>query len=629
MCVCISAESDLFGPSGRRDQILQSSAQVEMFDEKIDHNVVEASQNSYADLDDENIEFHYKDKIFQYRLADNIKTSKKFDIDFAINRYGRFDSAETRRRLLAHMLDIGIDESVAINYLFPNLDTLVTKIKKTIERAPLDAKQTINTNTEKVFFITPEQVGIRLDETSLYHEIATTYLNCDMLLIDLPTRELIPNIRARDYQKRAYLRADFSTDISRSNADRKHNVKTALASLNRLEIAPNETFSFNKITGRRTKANGYREAKIIINNEYVNGVGGGVCQVSTTLYNSALLAGLEILEANKHSKQVGYVKYGFEHITDPMLELMFAKFNRKGNNPIGISWGTAPPINSLCRGDDQQAKMDFFMALVGEGDMDKGVSVAQKAHNEQSKIVKTIYEKIEPDLDQNHKVIVEYIDNEYKSFTGLIANKITGKFDKPSLVLREVNPTTFAGSLRSPIEIANEINKTNLAKCQGHLSACGIFLKKSNLNRLIKWFDTLPLDLRPEQKVTAILNPNQITLPLCHACSDDMILWGASKDHKVLQPKFYLEFETSPSDVQVFVKKTTTAKITKGDVAFLKFQASQDEVDKLTTANAKVSMVVTLGVNKWNGEESPQAIIDTLEIETIEEDGFHWEDLFE
>ena len=324
-----------------------------------------------------------------------------------------------------------------------------------------------------------------------------------------------------------------------------------------------------------------------------------------------------------------YVKYGFKHITDPMLELMFTKFNRKGNNPIGVSWGTAPPINSLCRGDDQQAKIDFFMALVGKGDMDEGIAVARKAHDEQSKIVKTIYQEIEPDLDQSHKVIVEYIDNEYKSFTGLIANKITGKFDKPSLVLREVNPTTFAGSLRSPIEIANEINKTNLAKCQGHLSACGIFLKKSNLNRLIKWFDTLPLDLHPEQKVTAILNPNQITLPLCHACSDDMILWGASKDHKVLQPKFYLEFETSPSDVQVFVKKTTTVKITKDDVSFLKFQCDKDTAQLLQKEGCKVSMIVTLGVNEWNGVESPQGTVENWEVEKVEDEGLNWEDLFE
>lgn len=323
-----------------------------------------------------------------------------------------------------------------------------------------------------------------------------------------------------------------------------------------------------------------------------------------------------------------YVKYGFEHITDPMLELMFAKFNRKGNNPIGVSWGTAPPINSLCRGDDQQAKIDFFMALVGKGDMDNGVSVARKAHNEQSKIVKTIYEEIEPDLDRSHKVMIGYTTEEYKGYTGLIANKITGNFGKPALVLRELNSTTWSGSLRSPVDIADKINESKLAKCQGHLSAAGIFLKKSNLNRLIKWFDTLPLDTNPERQVTAILKPNQITLPLCHACSDDMVLWGASDGNKIVQPKFYLEFETSPSNVQVFVKKTTTVKIAKDGVSFLKFQCDDKTAQLLQRERCKVAMIVTLDVNEWNGVESPQAIIDTWEIEKIEEDGFNFDDLF-
>ena len=323
-----------------------------------------------------------------------------------------------------------------------------------------------------------------------------------------------------------------------------------------------------------------------------------------------------------------YVKYGFEHITDPMLELMFTKFNRKGNNPIGVSWGTAPPINSLCRGDDQQAKMDFFMALIGKGDMDEGVSIARKAHNEQSKIVKTIYQEIEPDLDQSHKVVIGYTTEEYKGYTGLIANKITGNFGKPSLVLRELNPTTWSGSLRSPVDIADKINESKLAKCQGHLSAAGIFLKKSNLNRLIKWFDALPLDTDPERQVTAILKPKQVTLPLCHACSDDMVLWGGSEGNKIVQPKFYLEFETSPSDVQVFVKKKTTAKITKGDVSFLKFQCDDETAQLLQRERCKVAMIVTLGVNEWNGVESPQGTVESWEVEKIEEDGFNWEDLF-
>ena len=323
-----------------------------------------------------------------------------------------------------------------------------------------------------------------------------------------------------------------------------------------------------------------------------------------------------------------YVKHGFEHITDPMLELMFTKFNRKGNNPIGVSWGTAPPINSLCRGDNQQAKMNFFMALVGKGDMDEGVAIARKAHNEQTKIVKTIYQEIEPNLDQSHKVVIGYTTEEYKGYTGLIANKITGNFSKPSLVLRELNPTTWSGSLRSPVDIADKINESKLAKCQGHLSAAGCVVKKSNLNRLIKWFDALPLDADPERQVTAILKPSQITLPLCHACSDDMVLWGASEGSKVVQPKFYLEFETSPSDVQVFVKKTTTAKITKGDVSFLKFQCDEETAQLLQRERCKVAMIVTLGVNVWNDVESPQGTVENWKIEKIEEDGFNWEDLF-
>lgn len=323
-----------------------------------------------------------------------------------------------------------------------------------------------------------------------------------------------------------------------------------------------------------------------------------------------------------------YVKYGFEHVTDPMLELMFTKFNRKGNNPIGVSWGTAPPINSLCRGDDQQAKMDFFMALIDKCDMDEGISLARKAHNEQTKIVKTIYQEIEPDLDQSHKVVIGYTTEEYKGYTGLIANKITGNFSKPSLVLRELNPTTWSGSLRSPVDIADKINESKLAKCQGHLAACGIFLKKSNLNRLIKWFDALPLDTDPERQVTAILKPSQITLPLCHACSDDMVLWGSSEGNKIVQPKFYLEFETSPNDVQVFMKKTITAKITKDDVSFLKFQCDDETAQLLQKERCKVAMIVTLGVNEWNGVESPQAIIDTWEVEKIEEDGFNFDALF-
>ena len=260
----------------------------------------------------EQIEFVYKDKIFIYNLQPNIKKSNIFELNFEINKYNRFQSKEVRKNLLKTMLNLNFSEEVAVNYLFPNLNKKIQEIEKNIEKKAKNAKLSTNTNSSKVFFIQKEVIGEKLDRISLYQDIARAYIMDKELQFNIPILYIEPEIKSSNFEKYTHLRADFSTDISRSSKDRKHNIKNALHSLNMVEIAPNGTFSFNKTVGRRTAQNGYRSAKIIVNNEFVDGLGGGVCQVSTTLYNSALLAGLDILEANKHSKQISYVKYGFD-----------------------------------------------------------------------------------------------------------------------------------------------------------------------------------------------------------------------------------------------------------------------------------------------------------------------------
>lgn len=272
----------------------------------------EQSKAKKAETLNEKIEFVFGQKNFVYALQPNIKTSNIFCDNYQLNRYNRFESKQTRTKLLKQMLSAGFDSEVALNYIFPNLKQLVDVAQKNIFKSPQNANLSINTNSEKVFYITREKSGLKLDKTKLYNTIAKAYLNNLPLKFDLPTIVLSPTTYAQDYSKFANLRGDFCTNIASSSADRKHNIKNALNSLNLQEIMPGEVFSFNKIVGRRTQANGYRPAKIIVNNEFVDGLGGGVCQVSSTLYNSALLAGLKIVEANKHSKQVGYVKYGFD-----------------------------------------------------------------------------------------------------------------------------------------------------------------------------------------------------------------------------------------------------------------------------------------------------------------------------
>lgn len=263
-------------------------------------------------FDNETIEFIYNKNIYIYNLNENIKQSSQFDLNYEINKYHRFGSKNERQNLLKNMLNKNFDEKIALNYLFPNLDKKIEQIEKSINVKPKNAEIFINPNTEKVFDIKNEIIGIKLDKEKLYKNLANKYLSKQELTLKMPIITITPEFTKQYFKNFTNLRSDFSTNISSSSADRKHNIKNALNSLNKIEIQPGEVFSFNKCIGKRTEENGYKTAKIIVNNEFVEGLGGGVCQVSTTLYNSALLAGLDIIEANKHSKQVSYVKYGFD-----------------------------------------------------------------------------------------------------------------------------------------------------------------------------------------------------------------------------------------------------------------------------------------------------------------------------
>lgn len=266
----------------------------------------------YASENANRIEFLYNNNVFVYNLDKNKKTNTQFDINYELNKYNRFGSEADRINLLKHMLAVGFEEKIAVQYLFPNLNKTVEKIKKNVQIAPKNASLSINSNSANVFNIKNEVIGVVVDEVELYSQICEKFITGKALTINLPIKKIKPEVLTADFKKFANLRSDFSTNFASSNADRKHNIKNALNALNKVEILPNKVFSFNQTVGRRTVENGYRQAKIIVNDEFVDGLGGGVCQVSTTLYNSALLAGLEILEANKHSKQVGYVKYGFD-----------------------------------------------------------------------------------------------------------------------------------------------------------------------------------------------------------------------------------------------------------------------------------------------------------------------------
>lgn len=99
----------------------------------------------------------------------------------------------------------------------------------------------------------------------------------------------------------------YTTYYDKGDVGRCNNISVAASLIDGVTVQPYGDFSFNTTVGKRTAEAGFQQAKIIVNGEYVLGVGGGVCQVSTTLYNAALKAGLTVVEYHPHSLQVGYV----------------------------------------------------------------------------------------------------------------------------------------------------------------------------------------------------------------------------------------------------------------------------------------------------------------------------------
>lgn len=144
--------------------------------------------------------------------------------------------------------------------------------------------------------------------------------------------------------------AGFSTEILDNASGRLNNIRISCNTLNNTIVNPGETFSFNKIVGQPSVKKGYMEAHIIVDDKITNGIGGGNCQVSTTLYNAVLqVPELEVLERHEHGLEVAYVPKGKDAcVSYGNLDLKF-KNNSKNKILIQISSDDKNVVAKLIR----------------------------------------------------------------------------------------------------------------------------------------------------------------------------------------------------------------------------------------------------------------------------------------
>ena len=139
--------------------------------------------------------------------------------------------------------------------------------------------------------------------------------------------------------------SSFSTPIVDDNKNRVSNIKITCSRISNTIVNSNEEFSFCKVVGQPSSSDGYKEAHAFVDGELTNAIGGGNCQVSTTLYNAAKkIDGVEITERHEHGKDVGYIEMGKDAtVAYDYLDLKF-----KNNNNFDLKLNAYVKDNKVC-----------------------------------------------------------------------------------------------------------------------------------------------------------------------------------------------------------------------------------------------------------------------------------------
>ena len=218
-------------------------------------------------------------------------------------------------------------------------DIDIQKIHDEIYKEPVDAYITQNPTT-----VHPNVNGVNF---AISVEEATKLLEEDKEEYRVPLKITVANKTIRDLGEEAFpdVLGTFTTRYDATNKNRSNNISLAAQKINGTVILPGETFSYNKTVGKRTKAAGFKEAGAYAGGKVIQEVGGGICQVSSTLYNAVVYANLEITERSNHCFESSYVAAGRD-ATVSWGTLDF-KFKNNRQYPVKIEASANSGVNKI------------------------------------------------------------------------------------------------------------------------------------------------------------------------------------------------------------------------------------------------------------------------------------------
>lgn len=214
-----------------------------------------------------------------------------------INKDAEIQTIEKAHFSLLDIDELFIDRS--------KLNALTDKLSRHVYKKPINAMLDDKGN------IIPEQPGTMLDRNKFTELFYTYFYQQTLNNIELPTEAVFPRVDSELLAEISVNKiGEFLTHFREGNEERSHNISLSAQAINNYVVFPGEKFSFNEVVGERTVEKGYKKAPVIVKGELTEDIGGGICQVSSTLFNAVSLEGIQITERYSHSREVPYVQPG-------------------------------------------------------------------------------------------------------------------------------------------------------------------------------------------------------------------------------------------------------------------------------------------------------------------------------
>lgn len=265
-------------------------------------NYIKAKKES--EIKEKSMNLIYGKKVYKIDLE---KIGFSYDYNKAVKtafKLGRQGNLINRLRDIMKIKN-GIEVPLESSYQYEKIENIVNNISQEINMDSVDA--ILNFNKGKIT-IDDEVIGNKLKKDELISKIEENIFILRDIYIPV---ENIQPILTKDFLSRINgIIGEFTTSFKGSSRGRIENIRLSANAISNKLILPGEELSYNNLTGPRSSQSGYQEANVIIGGELTPGLGGGVCQTSTTMYNALLLSDVTILERHPHSIPANYVPYG-------------------------------------------------------------------------------------------------------------------------------------------------------------------------------------------------------------------------------------------------------------------------------------------------------------------------------